>query len=67
MLEVLSTPQYLGAIAYDQPISGKVYMLVYHQGINFPRLKNHLMRPMKSRMAGVRINELPMFFCGGSR
>ena len=30
-----------GAISYDHPISGQVYMLVYHQSIHCPRLANH--------------------------
>ena len=33
-------PTISGAIAYDHPISGQVYMLVYHQVTNFPRLEN---------------------------
>ena len=41
------------AIAYEHPISGKVYMLVYHQAIHCPILENHLMCSMQSRMAGV--------------
>ena len=36
-------------------------MLVYHQSIHCPRLTIRLMCPMQSRMAGVRINELPKF------
>ena len=50
-----------GAISYDHPISGKVYMLVYHQVIHCPRLENHLTCPMQIPMAGVRINELLFF------
>ena len=50
-----------GAIAYDHPISGKIHMLVYHQAIHCLRLPNNLMCPVHSRMAGVRINEIPKF------
>ena len=50
-----------GVIAYYHPISGKVYMLVYHQAIQCTRLTSHMMYPMYSWMAGFRINELPMF------
>ena len=32
-----------GTIAYVHPISGQVYMLVYHQDIHCPRLTSHLM------------------------
>ena len=45
-------------IACDHPISGKVYILVYHQTIYFPRIANHLMCPMQIRMSRVRINAL---------
>ena len=51
-----------GAISYYHPISGNIYMLVYHQVIHCPRLENHLTCPMQIPMAGVRINELPFFF-----
>ena len=59
--ESIKCPTISRAIVYDHPISGQVYILVYHQAINFPRLKNHLMCPMQSHLAGVRINELPKF------
>ena len=36
-------------------------MIVYHHDIHFTRLTSHLMCPMQSQMAGVRINELPEF------
>ena len=49
-----SDPQYLGP--YHM-----IIMLVYHKAIHFPRLKSHLMCPMQSWMAGVRINEFPKF------
>ena len=55
-------PTISGAIAYDHPISGKIYMLLYHQAIHFPRLANDLMFLMQSRMEGVRINDLLKFF-----
>ena len=48
-------------IAYDHPISGKVYMLIYHQVIHCEGLDNHLMCPMQSFMAGLNINEIPKF------
>ena len=53
-----------GAIAYDHLISGQVFMLVYHQVINCPRLVNHLMCPIQSQMAGVRINGFQIFIRG---
>ena len=50
-----------GGIEYYHLVLGKVYMCVYRQAINCPKLTNHLMCPMQSRMAGVRINDLPKF------
>ena len=50
-----------GAIAYDHPISGKLYMLVYHQAIHCPIFTRHLMCPIQSQMTRIRINELPKF------
>ena len=47
-----------GDIAYENPISGQVYMRVYHQDIHCPILSNHLMCPMQIWMAVVRTNEL---------
>ena len=57
----IECPTIYGFIAYDNPISGKVYMLIYHQAIHCPRLTSHLMYPMQIRMVGVRINELSKF------
>ena len=51
-------PTISGAIAYYHPISGQVYVLVYYQAIRCPRLANHLICLMQSRMAGFRINYL---------
>ena len=36
-------------------------MLVYHQSIHCTRLENHIMCPMQSQMAGVRINDFQKF------
>ena len=57
----VNCPAIYGAVAYDHTISGKLYMVVYHQSIHCPRLKNRLMCPMQSRMEGVRINDIPKF------
>ena len=54
-------PTKSGAIEHDHPISGQVYMLVYHQTTHCPILESHLMCPMQIRMAGFRINDLPKF------
>ena len=54
-------PTIYGDIEYDHPISGTVYMLVYHQAIHCPIFTSHLMCPMQILMAGVRINDTPKF------
>ena len=46
-------PTISGAIAYDHPISGKLYMLVYNQTIHCPRFTSHLMCTMQSIIACV--------------
>ena len=38
-----------------------MYMLLYHQAIQYSILTNDLMCPMQSLMARVRINEIPKF------
>ena len=48
-------------IAYDYPISGQVYMLVYNQFICCKVLANNLMCPIHNCMEEVNINELPIF------
>ena len=54
-------PQISGVVSCDHTIKGKVYMLVHHQAIHCPRLIDHLILPIKSRMAGVSINDIPKF------
>ena len=54
-------PTICGSIAYDQQISSKVYMFVYHQVIHCPILTSYLICPMQSQMARVRINNIPKF------
>jgi hypothetical protein len=42
-------PIIMGAIAYDHPITGKVYILVFHQAIHCRLMDNHLICPMQCR------------------
>jgi hypothetical protein len=51
-----------GAIGYDHPITGKVYILVFHQAIYCHSMENHLICPMQCRVNGVVINDTPKFF-----
>ncbi len=36
-----------GVLAYDDPVTGKVYHLVINQAINIPHLDHHLLCPMQ--------------------
>jgi hypothetical protein len=49
------------AIAYDDPRSGKVYILVIHQALYFPEMKRCLLCPMQVRLNDVVLNERPKF------
>jgi len=53
----IELPIISGAVAYDHPITGKVYILVFHQAIYCCQMDNHLICPMQCRMNGVVIND----------
>jgi len=59
VLGSIELPIISGAIAYDHPITGKVYILVFHQTIYCRQMENHLICPMQCRMNGVVINVTP--------
>jgi hypothetical protein len=50
-----------GALAYNDPTTGEVIMLVIHQAIYIEELTNHLLCPMQLRMNDLSINEEPKF------
>lgn len=47
VLGSIELPIVTGAIAYDHPITGKVYILVSHQAIHCHLMDNHLICPMQ--------------------
>jgi len=55
----IELPIILDAVAYDHPITGKVYILVFHQAIYCRQMDNHLICPMQCRVNGVVINDTP--------
>jgi len=55
----IELPIISGAVVYDHPITGKVYILVFHQAIYCRQMDNHLICPMQCRMNGVVINDTP--------
>ena len=55
----IELPIVSGAIAYDHPTTGKVYILVFHQAIYCRQMDNHMICPMQCRVNGVVINDTP--------
>ena len=58
-LGLIKIPIVLGAVAYDHPITGKVYILVFHHRIYCCQMDNHLVCLMQCRVNGVVINNTP--------
>jgi hypothetical protein len=50
-------PIITAAIAYDDPRSGKVFILVIHKALYFPEMKRCLLCPMQMRLNDVVLNE----------
>jgi len=56
----IELPIVSGAVAYDHPITGKVYILVFHQAIYCCQMDNHLVIcPLQCCVNGVVINDTP--------
>jgi hypothetical protein len=49
------------AIAYNNPKTGEVTILLVHQVLHFPEMKNCLLSPMQLQLNDVEVNERPMF------
>jgi hypothetical protein len=49
------------ALAYDDPATGEVMILVLHQVIHVPALTHNLICPMQMWMNGVSLDECPKF------
>ena len=47
------------AVVYDDPKTGNAILLIFHQVIHVPGLKNNLLCPMQLRHAGIVVNERP--------
>jgi hypothetical protein len=58
---IQKVPIITAAIAYDDPRSGKVFVLVIHQALSFPEMKGCLLCPMQMRLNDVVLNERPKF------
>ena len=61
-LEGLSDcPIVTAALAYDDPRTGEVHILLINQAIYFEHLENNLLCPMQMRMNDILIDECPKF------
>ena len=49
------------AIAYDDPTTGEVIILVLHQALHIPTMEHNLLCPMQLRMNDVMVSEIPKF------
>ena len=58
---IKKVPIVTAAVAYDDPRSGKVVVLIIHQALYFPEMQRCLMCPMQLRLNDVVINERPKF------
>jgi hypothetical protein len=58
-LGLIELPIVSGRVAYDHPIIGNVYIMVFHQVIYCRQMDNHLICPMQCRMNGFVINDKP--------
>jgi hypothetical protein len=48
-------------LAYDDPVTGKVYHLVINQAIHIPHLDHHLLCPMQCQVNDVVVDDMPKF------
>ena len=58
---VKRVPIVTAAIAYDDPRSGEVFILIIHQALYFGDMSHCLLCPMQLRLNDVVINEQPKF------
>jgi hypothetical protein len=56
-----------GTFAYDDPDTGRVVLLIVHQGLHIPHLTYSLIPPFQMRENGVEVNETPKFQCSNPR
>jgi hypothetical protein len=52
-----------GVFAYDDPTTGKVTLLIVHQGLHVPHLTYSLIPPFQMRENDIIVNECPKFQC----
>ena len=52
-----------GAIAYDDPITGKTYILLVRNALYIQSMSHNLIPPFIMRMRGVIVNDIPKIHC----
>ena len=55
------------AVAYDCPITFKVYILHFPQSLYIPGLTKHLINPFQLRQQGIKINDVPLIHTEASK
>ena len=50
------------AIAYDDPQTYTTFILIFHQSLIIPEMKNNLLCPFQLRLNGIEVNETPLQF-----
>jgi hypothetical protein len=60
---VRRVPIVSAAIAYDDPRSGVVFIIIIHQALYFNSMNHCLLCPMQLRLTDVVINKQPKFLC----
>ena len=52
-----------GALAYDCPCSGIIYVLVVRKALHAPSMNHNLIPPFMLRTVGVIVNDVPKIHC----
>ncbi len=60
----VNTKTVTAALAYDDPSTGEVIIIVVHQAVLIPHLEVNLMCPMQVRVNDVKLDEVPKFLTG---
>ena len=48
-----------GAVAYECPYTGEIYVLIVSNALHIPHLQNNIITPFVMRAVGVTLNETP--------
>ena len=52
----------MDVVAYDEPKTFTTYILIFHQSLIIPDLKNNLLCPFQMHLNGIEVNEVPLEF-----